>query len=335
MHGVPSCDALSSCRRGTLGFSRLPCLGKVSSTLRVQGTAISVRGHLAGQLVELADGEEGSPGPNSAPNCHAGWEDTQKSSSCVPLSAAICSPSTLHLTAQHPHLPQDTQHHRPCPSPAQGLQAAPTSPQTARSLGQGSDNIFPLPVSLSFSSVTAQNVTAGLGLCLQCLNKRSMSSFSHRYLQFKHHFAACPRGAGLLQQSISEGISRRPGCLKEELWAPERATLSRTFMTHWDLLSLIHKLRSDNRFSSLPSRADLLQAGQAPACLRMQKMNLSMMNQSSCSLRYPQRTANGAIYIYAHIYMCVNIYIHIYMYVGVYREVTSFSEMLASQECSG
>lgn len=159
-----------------------------------------------------------------------------------------------------------------------------------------------------------------------------MSSFAHRYLQFKHHFAACPRGAGLLHQSISEGISRRPGCLKEELRAPERATLSRTFMTHWDLLSLIHKLRSDNRFSSLPSRADLLQAGQAPACLRMQKMNLSMMNQSSCSLRYPQRTANGAIYIYAHIYVCVNIYIYIYMYVGVYREVTSSSEVLASQE---
>lgn len=160
--------------------------------------------------------------------------------------------------------------------------------------------------------MTAQNATSGSGLCLQCLNKRSTSSFAHRYLQFKHHFAACPRGAGLLHQSISEGISRRPGCLREELRAPECAALSRTFMTHWDLLSLIHKL-SDNRFSSLPSRADLLQAGQAPACLRMQKMNLSMMDQSSCSLRYQQWTANGAIYIYAHTYMCVNIYIYTYI----------------------
>lgn len=151
--------------------------------------------------------------------------------------------------------------------------------------------------------MTAQNATAGSGLCLQCLNKRSMSSFSHRYLQFKHRFAACLRGAGLLQQSISKGISRRPGRLKEELLAPECAALSRIFMTYWDLLSLIHKLRSDNRFSSLSSRADLLQAGQAPACLRMQKTNLSVVNESSCSLCYQQRTANRAIYIYIHTYI--------------------------------
>lgn len=115
VHGVPSCDALSSCRRGISGFRRSPCLGKVSSTLRVQETAISKRGHPARQLVEPADGEEGSPGPTSAPNCCAGWEDTQKSACCVLALAGL--------------LPQHPASHSPAPTPPHGHPAPPAMPQ--------------------------------------------------------------------------------------------------------------------------------------------------------------------------------------------------------------
>lgn len=115
VHRVPCCDALSTCRRGTPGFRRLPCQGKVSSTLRVQGMAISMRGHSAGQLVQPADGEEGSPGPTSAPNCRAGQEDAQKSACCAPVLAGP--------------LPQHPASHGPAPTPPREHPAPPAVPQ--------------------------------------------------------------------------------------------------------------------------------------------------------------------------------------------------------------
>lgn len=135
-----------------------------------------MRGYSAQQLVEQADSEEESPSPTPAPS-PGGRENIQASESHVRRHWRVRSPSTPYLTPSAPTAPG----------------AAPAWPAVPRARGRGlransqrhasadprSDKISPVSTSLSFHSVTAKNATAGSGLCLHCLNRRSMRGFSH------------------------------------------------------------------------------------------------------------------------------------------------------------
>lgn len=113
--------------------------------------------------------------------------------------------------------------------------------------------------------------------------------------------------SAILSPSGSPGLQNawRSAPLPQTAWfIPEYPRIAGTCF-----LSLVNKLKSDSRFLSCPSRADLPQAGQAPAYLRMQKINFSVMNQNHCSLCCQEQTENRD------------------RYMGVYRKLTSFSSI--------
>lgn len=96
-------------------------------------------------------------------------------------------------------------HGQLCPEPTcrgseRRLLPSQTASDTHRQT-RGSDKISPVSMSLSFYSVTAKNAVAGSSLCLQHLNKRSMSSFSHLPFAIQALLCCVPWGAGLPQLS--------------------------------------------------------------------------------------------------------------------------------------
>lgn len=170
-------------------------------------------GRSAQQLVKHADSEEDSPSPTSAPNSgdRGGRENIQASEFHVRWYWRVRSLST-HIS------PGSPRPGRPCPEPTcRGSERRLLPLQTASDThrwSRGSDKIPPVSMSLSLCSVTAKNATAGSGLCLQRLDKRSMSSFSHLPFAIQAPLRCVPWGAGLPQLSclcVDLQACRTPG----------------------------------------------------------------------------------------------------------------------------
>lgn len=134
---------------------------------------------------------------------------------------------------------------QPCPEPTcrgseRRLLPSQTASDTHRRI-RGSDKISPVSVSLSSYSVTAKNAAAGSGLCLQCLNKRSISSFSHLPFAIQAPLCCVPWGAGLPRLPylrVDLQACRTPG---RALLSPSPAGLSQN--TH-ELLGRVFSLWS-------------------------------------------------------------------------------------------